>query len=295
MTRLPSLKHLRTFQIAGRHLSFKDAADELAVTASAVSHQIKKLEVFLGVALFERKARALALTDAGRDYFAFLDGMFARLESETEQLSVQYGRGIVRLSAPPFFANEAFLKRLSSFQSASSEADIRISTQPGSMDTHPAGADLSILLGTDNWPELTTYRLFARRFVIACAPSLLQEQQLGSFESLNGQTLIVHDSQADVWGRWASTRGIPAPKPNKLIRFDSMLAVARAAQQGLGIALVSWPLGADWFESGALVRVFDSEIETGESFYLAHRPGDAQRYEVRRLADWILKEFQDDT
>lgn len=295
MMRLPSLKHLRTFQIAGRHLSFKSAANELAVTASAVSHQIRTLETFLGVALFERKTRSLALTDAGRDYFEFLDEMFARLESETQQLQTQYGRGIVRLSAPPFFANEAFLKRLSSYKDSSSEADIRVSTQPGSMSTHPAGADLSILLGNDNWPDLTTYRLFARRFVIACSPLLLREQQLSSFESLNGQTLIVHESHSDEWERWANTLKIPPPKAKKLIRFDSMLAVARAAQQGLGIALVSWPLGADWFKSGALVRVFDNEIETGESFYLAHRPEDARRGEVRKLAEWILREFQDDS
>lgn len=291
-SRLPSLKYLRTFQIAGRHLSFKDAADELAVTASAVSHQIKNLETFLGVALFDRKTRALEFTAAGRDYFDFLDGMFARLESETQQLRSQFGRSVVRLRLPPFFASEALLKSLSSFAHAIAETDIHVSTQAGNMKTHPAEADLSVLLGNDDWPELATYRLFARKVVTACAPVLLEEKKFDSYESLNGQTLIVHDSGRDTWEQWAATLGIAAPQPKKLIRFDSMSAVARAAEQGLGIALVSWPLGKDWFDSGGLVRLFDTEVETGESFYLAHRPKDAERAEVRTLTEWMLEKFQ---
>ncbi|MGI9287106.1 MAG: LysR substrate-binding domain-containing protein, partial [Pseudomonadales bacterium] len=260
--------------MAGRHLSFKDAADELAVTASAVSHQIKNLESFLGVTLFERKTRSLELTDAGRRYFEFLDGMFARLESETQQLRTQFGRDIIRLWLPPFFANEALLKTLSSFPNASTETDIRVSTQRSGMNTHPAEADLSVLLGHDDWSELTTYRLFARRLVTACAPSLLKKQKFESYDSLNGHTLIVQDSGRDSWEQWAATLDIPAPKPKKLIRFDSMSAVVRAAEQGLGIALVSWPLAKDRFTSGALVRVFETELETGDNFYLAHRPED---------------------
>ena len=103
--RLPSLKHLRTFQVAGRHLSFKDAADELAVTASAVSHQVRNLEEFLGIPLFDRLTRSLKFTDAGAEYFEFLDTMFARLESEhpeTAQLvKLRYFAGVPLKDAAP--------------------------------------------------------------------------------------------------------------------------------------------------------------------------------------------------
>lgn len=290
--RLPSLKYLRTFQIAGKHLSFKDAADELSVTASAVSHQIRNLEEFLGVALFERRTRSLVLTDAGKNYFDFLDGMFARLEAETQQLWERYGRDVVRLSVPPFFASEALLPRLSSFEALSSDTDIRVSTQPSAMKSHPPEADLSILLGNDSWPELTTHRLFPRRVVVACAPALLAKRKFASFGDLDGQVLIVHENRPDSWKHWAAALGIPAPKPRKLIRFDSMSAVVRAAEKGLGIALVSWPLSIDCFESGALARVFDEEVETGEDFYLAHRPEETDRWEVRKLSEWIINEFQ---
>ncbi len=291
--RLPSLRYLRTFQIAGRHLSFKVAAKELSVTPSAVSHQIRNLESFLGMALFVRKTRSLALTEAGRNYFEFLDGMFSRLESETRQLRTQYGRSIIRLCVPPFFASEALLPRLSFFQATSSDTDIRVSTQPSAMKVHPPEADLSILLGTDSWPGLITHRLLARQVVAACAPSLHAEQNLDSYESLNGQTLIVHESRPDAWEDWAIALKIAAPKPRKLIRFDSMSAVVRAAEQGLGIALVSWPLAKAWFDSGVLIRIFDDELETGECFYLAHRQEDSNRPEVRRLIDWLLDEFRE--
>lgn len=289
--RLPPLKYLRTFQIAGRHLSFKAAADELAVTGSAVSHQIKNLEAFLGVVLFERKARSLEFTVAGQRYFDFLDGMFLRLERETRQLS-HFRRGSVRLWLPPFFASEALLGQLSSFVHVDAEIDIRISTQPNEMNTHPVEADLSVLVGKGDWPELATYRLFARSVVTACSPELFAQCKFDTYASLSGQTLIVHDDGRDNWERWAAAFGIPEFAPKRLMRFDSMAAVVHAAEQGLGIALVSWPLAKQRFTCGALVRVFERELETGESFYLAHRPAAAKRTEVRALADWMLGKFQ---
>lgn len=291
--RLPSLKYLRTFQVAGKHLSFKKAAEELSVTPSAVSHQVKNLEEFLGVSLFDRQTRSLAFTAAGRNYFEFLNGMFERLESETRQLGTQYGRSIVRLSVPPFFANEALLPRLASFQSSYADTDIRVTTVPSAMRTHPPEADLSILLGKDSRKELITYRLFKHRVVTACAPSLLKEQGKTAFDNLDGQTLIVHELREDSWQRWAAALGVDSPRPKKLIRFDSMSAVARAAERGLGIALVAWPTSREWFRSGALVRLFDIEIEVGDEFYLVHRPDDVKRAEVRNLAEWIVKEFKD--
>lgn len=292
--RLPSLKHLRTFQIAGRHLSFSQAAHELSITPSAVSHQIRNLEHHLGVPLFLRHTRSLSLTDAGRNYFEFLDEMFGRLEIETQQIWTQFGRRIVRLCVPPFFASEALLPRLTSFQASAPDTDLRVSTQPSAMKVHPAEADLSVLLGTGNWPDLILYPLMARHLVAACAPSMQEQNAPGSLAALSGQTLIVHESRPDAWEQWANKLGIAVPKPRKLLRFDSMTAVVRAAEQGLGIALVSWPLSRAWFDSGALVQLFDEAWETGESFYLAHRQEEANRSEVRDLIDWLIGEFRDD-
>jgi DNA-binding transcriptional LysR family regulator len=290
--RLPSLKFLRTFQIAARHLSFKEASIELSLTASAVSHQIKNLESFLGIPLFNRKTRALELTNAGRNYYEFLDRMFAELEVETQQLRMQYERKIIRVCVPPFFASEALLPRLAEYHAISPVTDIRVSTQPSAMKDHPPETDLSVLLGKGHWPQLKTYQLFSRKVVTACSPGLLKKSGVKKFADLNGQVLIVHEMRIDAWERWAETLGIPHPRPGKLIRFDSMSAVVRAAEQGIGFALVSWPLGQHLFDSRSLERVFDVVVDTGEDFFLAHRPADAAQPEVQKITNWLLNNFR---
>ena len=153
--RLPSLKFLKTFQVAAKLQSFKAAAEELFVTPSAVSHQIKALERQLGVALFERGVRTLTLTDAGAHYLEHINDIFAKLESVTEQLQVRFGRSIIRLNVPPFFANELLLPRLASFSQAREETDIRIETAFSAPKTHPAGSGPVHRLGLRSlgWPH----------------------------------------------------------------------------------------------------------------------------------------------
>ena len=289
---MPSLRALRAFQVAGRHLSFKQAADDLYLSASAVSHQVRNLESFLGMDLFVRKTRSLEFTPAGQTYFEYLDGMFARLEAETYQLLEEYGRRIIRLCVPPFFASEMLLPRLHEFQEMMPDTDIRLMTQPSLMQVHPSDADLSVLLGTGGWPELVTYPLFARKILTACSPGLKKNAGFKSYGDLDGQTLIVHENRPHSWVNWAKELDIRPPQARKIFRFDSMSAVVQAASQGLGVAIVSWPLSEGWFRSGALVRAFDDVVVTDEEFFLAHRPGENDREEVAQLIDWMMEEFR---
>lgn len=292
-TRLPSLRYLRTFQVAGRHLSFKDAADELSVTASAVSHQVRNLEDFLGIPLFHRLTRSLQFTDAGEAYFRFLDTMFERLESETQQLKSQYGRAIIRLCVPPFFLSEALLPRLHASEMTSQQIDIQVITQSSAETEHPPDSDLSILLGDPMRKSLATNRLFPRSVVVACSRQYLDKHPVRGYDDLNGKTLLVHEKNEDSWEIWAKQVGIRTPEPGKLLRSDSMSAIAHAAQQGLGIGLISWPLGRHWFEAGSLVKVFDEAVATGNYFYVAMRVEDTTRREVQELCDWVMREFKD--
>lgn len=289
--RLPSLKYLRTFRTAARYVSFKDAADELCVTASAVSHQVRNLEQFLGIALFERGTRSLRLTDAGARYYAYLDGMFERLESETQQLITDYSRQVIRLCVPDFFASEALLPCLSSFQDNVPDLDIRVDTQPSSMQVHPAAADLSVLLGSGDWTGLETVRLFDRQVVVVCAPALKTGLGRKAVPDLDGKALIVHESRPRAWADWAEAVGVSRPTPSNLFRFDSMSAVVRAAEEGLGFALMSWPLGKQWVSSRRLVQVGNNIVDTGESFFLAYRPDEAEQPGLVPLIDWLVAEF----
>jgi LysR family glycine cleavage system transcriptional activator len=288
--RLPSLKFLKTFQLAARFKSFKAAAEELFVTPSAVSHQIKALEEHLGVQLFERGVRTLALTDAGAHYLEHISDIFSKLESVTEQLQVRYGRSIIRLNVPPFFANELLLPRLASFSQAREQTDIRIETAFAAPKTHPPEADLSIVVGTGPWEGLTVHELFAQSFIAACSPNYLLENPIDSYADLNGQTLLLHEERRDAWERWALGVEIAAIKPNRLVRLDTMSAVVLAAEQGVGVALVPSRLSADRFTTGCLVKLFPAELRTNESYVLLHRPEDRTREDLQELTRWILKE-----
>jgi LysR family glycine cleavage system transcriptional activator len=288
--RLPSLKFLKTFQVAARLGSFKAAAEELYVTPSAVSHQIKALESQLGVSLFERGVRALTLTDAGAHYLEHVQDVFARLESVTEQLKARYGRTIIRMNVPPFFANEMLLPRLASFAPDREGSDFRIETTFAAPRTHPPEADLSIVVGTGPWEGLTVHPLFAQSFIAACSPAYLRENPIAQYRDLNGRTLLLHEDRRDAWDRWAQELGIEPVKPGRLVRLDSMASVVRAAEQGMGVALVPARLSADRFASGSLVKPFAAELATNESYVLLHRPEDRQREDLQELARWILRE-----
>ena len=206
----------------------------------------------------------------------------------------EYGRRILRLCVPPFFASELLLPRLHAFQVLMPKTDIRVVTQPSLMKEHPSDADLSILLGTGDWPELVTYPLFPRRIVTACSPELKKVERFAKYSDLDGQTLIVHENRPYSWVNWAQALDIKPPRAGKIFRFDSMAAVVQAAAEGLGVALVSWPLSESWFKSGQLVCALDEEVETGEQFFLAHRPEEQERPEVTSVIEWILEEFQQD-
>jgi LysR family transcriptional regulator, glycine cleavage system transcriptional activator len=288
----PPLRSLKTFSIAARHGSFKAAADELCVTASAVSHQIKALEDQLGLLLFHRGARSLTLTPAGHYYLEHIDAAFLRLESATEQLRVRFTRQAVRLQVPPFFASELLLPRLAGFSARHPDIDIQIVTHAPAMHAHLPDCDVSVIVSGGPWAELQATALFEQTYIPACAPSLLAgarpcESQLSSLP------LIAHNRRPDLWDRWAATAGMKLLRPKQLIHFDTMSAVVHAAEQGVGIALVSAPVAAAKFRSGTLKRLFEHELHTGESYFLVTRPADAEINAVTHLMRWMLEQFME--
>jgi LysR family glycine cleavage system transcriptional activator len=288
--RLPSLKFLKTFQVAAARLSFKAAAEELFITPSAVSHQIKSLEEQLGIALFERGPHSLALTEAGNNYLRHVDTVFARLEAVTEQLRISHSRGVLRLHVPPFFATEMLLPKLQHFLDGQPETDIHINTILAPLRIHPAEADLSIIVGAEPERGYASHKLFSQSFVPACSPALLRRIPIESIEDLNKHSLIVHEARREGWQQWSAALGTVL-RPKKVLRFDTMYAAAEAAEHGAGVALVSSHLANERFAQGSLVKVFDTELHTGESYFLILRTEDAQRADLQALTRWIVTEF----
>jgi LysR family glycine cleavage system transcriptional activator len=287
--RTPSLKAIKTFQIAAKHSSFAVAADELCITPSAVSHQIKTLETQLGLPLFSRAARALALTDAGARYLEQIDDLFMRLESVTEQLRARYGRNSVRLHVPAYFASEMLLPRLSEFSKLHDGIDLRIETQGVHGRTHAAEADISVVVGSGPWNGLVAHKMFAQTMVPACSPELLAERPVRRYEDLNAHTLLVHEARRDDWDRWASAVGMKNLQPAQIVRIDSMTAATRAAEKSIGIALLPAELSRRKFAQGRLMRVFDDELVTQEDYTLLVRAEDENRDDIRALCAWLIE------
>jgi LysR family glycine cleavage system transcriptional activator len=286
--RTPSLKAIKTFQIAAKHSSFAVAADELCITPSAVSHQIKTLETQLGLPLFSRGARALALTDAGARYLEQIDDLFIRLDAVTEQLRARFGRTSVRLHVPAYFASEMLLPRLSEF-SRLHDIDLRIDTSGGHGRTHAAEADISVVVGSGPWNGLVAHPLFAQALVPAASPELLAEKPVKGYEDLNSHTLLVHEARRDDWDRWAANVGIRNLQPAQIVRIDSMTAATRAAEKSIGIALLPAELSRRKFSSGRLKRVFDDELVTQEDYTLLVRVEDENRDDIRALCAWLTE------
>jgi LysR family glycine cleavage system transcriptional activator len=287
--RTPSLKAIKTFQIAAKHSSFAVAADALCITPSAVSHQIKSLETQLGLPLFSRSARALALTDAGARDLEQIDDLFIRLDAVTEQLRARFGRSSVRLHVPAYFANEMLLPRLSEFSKLHDGIDLRIDTSGAHGRAHVAEADISVVVGSGPWSGLIAHQLFAQTMVPACSPELFEEKPVRRYEDLNSHTLLVHEARRDDWDRWAANVGLKALQPAQIVRIDSMSAATRAAEKSIGIALLPAELSRRKFATGRLKRVFDDELVTQENYTLLIRREDEERDDIRALSAWLIE------
>jgi LysR family transcriptional regulator, glycine cleavage system transcriptional activator len=292
LSRPPPLRNLRAFCVAAQRHSFKSAADELCLTPSAISHQIRELETLLGLQLFERRTRSVELTMAGRRLLEEAGPLLEALDRALAQLARRHGRQTLRVRLPALFANELLIPRLGEFCAAHPHIDVQLDTCDPRPSAHPPTADVSVLLSAAVPPGLQSARLFACPLIAVCAP-----EHAGRVAQLGGAVfaalpLIVDRTRPFAWNGWAEEAGLATPEPQQVIELDTMIAVVRAAERGLGIALVPALLCQSWFCSGTLVRVFAVEFDTADAYYLVSRPRDGERASVRAFSDWALSQFQ---
>jgi LysR family transcriptional regulator, glycine cleavage system transcriptional activator len=292
LSRPPPLRNLRAFCVAAKHRSFKFAADELFLTPSAVSHQMRELEDSLGVRLFERKTRALELTTAGHTLLDEVEPLLEALDRSLAQIARRSGRQTLRVLLPPFFASELFIPRLTSFCAEHPEIDLQIDTSDPRPTTHPPTADVSILLADTEPQGVTSYRLFSLNLTAVCAPEHAPTVARLGAEVFKEMALIVHKARPFAWTSWAEEVGLATPEPKNVIELDTMSAVVRAAERGVGVALVPSILCDAWFRSGALVRIFSVELETNDTYFLVSRPKDAEKPSVKAITHWARAQFR---
>lgn len=288
-----SLRGLRTFCIAARYGSFRTAGEELFITASAVSHQIKSLEEELGQQLFDRNSRDLALTEIGRLFYEEIGPLIEQLDG----VAATYKKGnktrsSIRISVQPFFASEFFVPRLSKFTERHPDIDIQVGTSDESTEKHPADADMSIRLFRKPPKDMATNRLFTLRMQPAGSPDFKRNMTVSKKRITSEFPLIVHESRPKAWSEWSNAAGIEIPADAKITRLDSMIAVVRAAQRGIGAALVPVPVGDLWFSEGSVVPLFREQLVADVSYFLVTKEERANDESVSLLRDWIVDQFR---
>jgi LysR family glycine cleavage system transcriptional activator len=293
--RLPSLNGLRAFEAAARHLSFTNAASELNVTQTAISHQIRRLEEELGIRLFVRQNRALALTPEARDYLPGVRAAFNDLRQATDRVLRRDNDHVLTVSTLASLAAKWLLPRLSSFQEAHPGIDVRITTSTALVDFRTGDVDAAIRYGRGNWAGLRADWLTADELFPVCSPALLSgDRPLRCPEDLANQTLL-HSSGGydDDWRLWLTAAGLPtniSKQPG--LTFDLILMTVQAAIDGFGVAMGRTSYVEADIAKGRLVVPFEITLPADAGFYLVSPEARADSPKLRAFRQWLVASAQ---
>ncbi|NWB90689.1 transcriptional regulator GcvA [Pseudomonas agarici] len=286
--RLPPMKALVAFEAASRLGSFVRGADELAVTPSAISHQIQLLEDFLGVQLFQRHAGKAVLTQAGRTYAVEIKMAFEQISNATNVVSPQSQDGHLVVAASPSFAVKWLQPRLIGFLQSYPDVKIRLSTLSENEDLLTNRYDLVISYG----PPLVTHTdikpLLTERLRPLCSPELVSRLELKALDDLARATLI-HSSNALTWGAYFRRMGMEPVVANKELWLDRSMMAIEAATAGLGVVLESELLAEDELREGRLVAPFEDASSWVEvtSYYLVSASGFRKSESREAFVEWL--------
>jgi LysR family glycine cleavage system transcriptional activator len=290
--RLP-LTALRSFEAAGRHLSFSRAAEELYVSQAAVSRQIRELEALVGKPLFERLHRSVRLTNAGYELLDQLTQSFDGIDRKLTEIQVRPRVDLVRVSTEPFFAGAWLMPRLNRFQELHPGIDVSIDVSTRLVEFRTHEADLAIRHGATqkSWPRTQSKFLFDSPATPVTSPELLAKgPPLVTAADLAGYTLL-HEENRDGWARWLEAAGAENVTPERGPIFADGTLTTRAAALGHGVALGDVFMNAAELKDGSLVRPFAMTIPFG-TYWLVAPDFDALSPPARAFADWLLAEIR---
>ncbi len=289
MRRLPPLSALRAFEAAARLGSFKRAAEELAVTPTAISHQIRGLEAQLGQPLFLRQVRQVALTDAGRQLYPVLQQGFDAFEAALARLLKGARRDRVTISATHSFTAKWLVPRVARFHAQHPDIDLQLLASDHLVDLARSDIDLAVRYGRGPYPGLRAEIMFEDRFAPVANPLL----RVGDVEALARLPLIhftwQHDDPANpTWQNWFAQAGLtPAKRHGQLVFSDESHAI-QAALAGQGIGLVSLAMVQAELDAGQLQQPFGPVID-GHTYHLLRGPRDSSS--VQAVVQWLRDEL----
>ena len=294
---LPHLAFFQGFEAAARTLSFTKAAEELFVTQSAVSRQIKALEDNLGLKLFERRPRSLTLTENGLALYRIATDVLDRLQSATDRLRAETRARQLAVTTTSGFASLWLIPRLRRFTALRPDIDVRISATTEALNLERSLIDLAIRYCRPETVPEGAVRLFGEEMIPVCSRALLREnaRPLKRPQDLAQHTLL-HFDYAGVeamymdWDTWLTALGIGELKPAGALHFSQYEQMIQAAISGQGVALGRQPLVGDLIKSGALVAPFKQALVGPRAYFIIESRFSAEKPQVREFAAWLLAE-----
>ena len=286
--RIPPIQCLLTFEALARLRSVTQAAEELFVTPSAVSHRVKQLEQIIGTKLFGRAD--FSLTTEGSEYLAHVREGLTTLQKfpGAAGQSANPGKRKLRLAVTPTFSRSILIPRLRQFTEAYPEIELTLQVSIPLLDVVAEDADLMVRFGTGRYADVEHVCLMQDEVTPLASPAYVREHgPFDSPEDLDGQALL--RSPLEPWRTWFAANRQEWPEPIEGSQFNDIGLMCDAAAAGMGIALVRLKLGAPWLDNGSLVRLYERNVPSPHAHYLCWRTGMMDRWECAAFADWLRK------
>lgn len=296
--RLPHLSALRVFEAAARRGSFRDAADEMGISASAVSHQIRKLEAYLDVRLFDRLTRAVSLTEAGTALYPKLDVGFRLVESAVREVrSVRTASALV-VSTGPAIAAKWLVPKLYVFQEQYPDVEVRISTSNRAVDLEREDVDVALRHGRGHYPGVESTRLFGEAYTPMCTPrmrdnasaALRTPADLRHYRLLHDDSAALPGPGAAGWAQWLRAARVRNVDAKSGAHFGQSDHAIQAAIDGGGVLLGRVAIAAFDLAAGRLIRPFDLTLPSPFGYYFVTRSGRQRERAIAAFLSWLRSE-----
>ena len=289
-----NLRGLHTFCTVARLLSFKKSADELFLTPSAISHQISELETQLGAKLFERTTRSILLTREGLGLFNKILPHIEAIDGATNELISAGSKNYLHVQLPEFFASEILMPAITEFNTQHKNIDLQIEATEIAGDENPK-ADVTVTLSSYP-PEAKHFAaLFPIRYVPACSKYFFQVKKdavKSPLELIKSSTLIVHSARQNIWERWKEHANLTKIEPEKVIYLDSMFAMARAAESGVGIAMIPLPISQAWLENDFLIPLHHKQLITKDFYWVSINDCSSKTEASKIFLTWLVSKLK---